>query len=517
MKIILLVSVLVIVTGSLNAQKKKSSCCKNNQDTCIIIDALNCCNRITSAPKCIHENSILGVKIININPFKTSVSALATLSFIDFGNDSLFTSTLSSLLQPNDTASSNKASPALPLTAAGGRKKKDKCCDTLQAMRDKQKQEDIIRRITECNKKFQDNINSLTLLNRAAAQLQQLFDTTFITKTSFTRLMWGFLECAGISKKGECCNCKAHQRYQAIYIELQENYDCIKKNFNSLLGSKKQERSFSLTGILKDDKEGVTVSVKDAKGQYAVFKKSEHEVYFDKLTALMNKITSDSVKKAMLESAEYIDNAINKLCDSVKFEQQNYISDPIIGDYITVTPFVKKLNGDTVHLKSFPSVRIKICGGHRANVSLGISFSFLGMNDDDYVIKRSDNDSTFSVIKAEKGIDLYIPSVTSFVHFYNRSCGSLQHAATIGASINPTNLESLRIMGGYSLIFGEERRAIFSIGVIAGAVNRLDSRYDRDKQLLYKDYPALQETDLVKKRFRVGMFVGLSYNLSKQR
>jgi len=72
-------------------------------------------------------------------------------------------------------------------------------------------------------------------------------------------------------------------------------------------------------------------------------------------------------------------------------------------------------------------------------------------------------------------------------------------------------------MFGYSLIFGDERRGIFSIGVIAGAVNRLKTKYEKDVPLLFKDYPALQETDLTVKRFRVGMFIGLSYNLSKLR
>ncbi|MEQ1798900.1 MAG: hypothetical protein ABL872_13185, partial [Lacibacter sp.] len=126
----------------------------------------------------------------------------------------------------------------------------------------------------------------------------------------------------------------------------------------------------------------------------------------------------------------------------------------------------------------------------------------------------------FTINKTSKKIsNQYIPSLASFLHLYNRNRGknNLQSSATFGLSVNPTSLESLRVMAGYSLIFGEEKRGVISIGVIGGSVSKLNPHFDENKAYLYSDYQGLQETDLINKKFKLGWFFGLSYNLSKKR
>ena len=494
---------------------------------CIKIDAQYCCDGTNEIPKCITENSTLAIKVYNVNPFITTIGAAGKTSLIDFGNDSLFTFSFTEApLQKNEVTApqKDKVNQNLAPTSKPKKSSKDTCCKALESIKQKSK-EDALSSIKECNKKISNALEQLTLLNRAEKQLQRLFDTTIITKEDFKKRMCGILECAGISKtcegkikKDTCCNCTAHATYKALYDSINAGYECIAKQYKNTTFGTKSAKEFSLSGKLSDKNKGVTVEIKNAKGSFEV-EENELEPFFDKITEVVKKATSDSIKNLLLSSAEYIDDCISKLCNYTadEFCQQNFVKGPIEGDYITVSPFAKKINGDTITLKDFPIYKIRICGGHRVNVSTGISFSFFGMTDDDYTIARANTDSQFIIKKTEKGTNLYIPSLTTFIHFYNRGCGSLQSTATMGLSINPTSLESLKVMAGYSLIFGDERRGVFSIGVIAGAVNRLKTKYEKDKPLLFKDYPTLQETDLTAKRFRVGMFLGLSYNLSRQR
>ena len=441
---------------------------KKSKTSCIIIDAQNCCDGTNEVPKCIAENSTLAIKVLNVNPFKTTVSASGVTSVIDFGNDSLFSFNFTPVSPSADSEVKENNIRIKESTSKKG-KAKDTCCKALDSIKKavQLQNEEANKRIKECTKKISDALEQLTLLNRAEKQLQRLFDTTFVTKGIFTKRMWSILECIGITnicecktKTDSCCNCSAHKKYKELYASLNAGYECIKDQYKQLGGEKKKTETFSLSGKLLDKDKGVTVDVKDAKGSFDVKEENEMKPFFDNLTQIINKANSDSVKNALLLNAEFIDDCISKLCNdtATEFYQQNYIKGPIEGDYITVTPFIKKLNGDTIKLKDFPAYKIRICGGFRANVSSGISFSFFGMVDDDFTIARSDRDSQFVIKKTDKGTNLYIPSLTSFLHFYTRGCSSLQSAATLGLSVNPTSLESLKVMAGYSLIFGDERR-----------------------------------------------------------
>jgi hypothetical protein len=507
--------------GNRDGKDKKDKKGGGNLDNhCIEVDALNCCDGHNAVPKCIKENSVLALKVYNVNPFKNSVSASGKTTMIDFGNDSLFTFNFSPEPEKPADPKAEKEEKDNERTIAPGSKD---CCKDLDSIK---KAKERIVKIQQCTKQFSDALYQLNLLHRTENELQKLFDTVFITKTAFTKRMWGILECLGLSKTCECetktdscCNCQAHKKYKDLYGSLLSAYDCLKDEYNNLMSDKKKPVNFKLSGKLADKDKGISLEIKDAKGSFEAEEDDGSKAFFYNLTMIYKKATSDSIKEVLLSSAEYIDECISNLCSytAEEFYQQNYVKTQVTGDYIFVTPFVKKQNGDTIQLRDFPEYKIRIRGGHRANVSTGISFSFFGMNDDDYSITRTNTDSEFVIKKTVKGANLYIPSLTSFLHFYNRNCGYLQGAATIGLSVNPTNLQSLKVMAGYSLIFGEERRGIFSFGIIGGAVDRLKTKYERDKTLLYKDYPGLQETDLIAKRFRIGGFIGLSYNLSKQR
>lgn len=489
--------------------KKNKKCCKGMSKTSsIIIDALDGSSDRNYIPECIPENSILSIKVFNVNPYSTNLRASGNTSMIDFGNDSLLTFNFTQNSVPNPAPKEPQKKIHKP-GVIGTAEKKTPNYDTIKT----------------CSKIFLNALDQLTLLDRTVKQLRVLFDTVFITKDIFAKQMWSTLQCIGISndcedpsKTDSCRNCSAHGKYKELYNSLYSSYECIKREYD-LGSSAKKAETYSLSGKLLDNEKGLTIEIKNAKGTVDLKKDDQLTSFFDNITTIFKKATSDSVKSALLHGAEYIDDCISKLCNdtSTQFFQQSYIKGPIEGDYITGAPFIRKQNGDTITIKDFPIYKIKICGGQRANVSTGISFSFFGLTDDDYSIARSNTDSEFVIKKTTTGASLYIPSLATFVHFYQRTCRSLQSAATMGLSVNPTDLESLKVMAGYSLIFGEKRRGIFSIGAIAGAVNRLKTKYQTGAKLLYTDYPGLQETDLVEKRFRLGVFVGLSYNLSKLR
>lgn len=519
--LLLLTALTVFFCNTAYTQQSQSSLDVN----CIQIDALNCCNGNSNFPKYIRENSILAIKILHVNPFKTTVGAIGTTSVIDFGNDSLFNLNLSSSL--TEGAKVNPLKKYEFVTVKGNPKKIksekfNTCCAALDSIKMKKSSDSLIEL---CSKKISRALNQLTLLNMAGNQLKKLFDTTFISKTAFTNRMWGILECVGISnicycktKTDTCCNCAAYTRYNALYDSLHDGFDCIKSQFNLQVHKPTSVDKFILSGSATDKTKKVTLKLENAELSFDGVQQNKLQTFFDNVSSVINKANSDSVKNALLANAEYIDECISKLCTdtATEFYQQSYITGPIEGDSIKVLPFIRKFNGDTLRLRDFPAIPIKIFGGERVNVSSGISYSFLGLRNDEYSIVRTNTDSQFVIKKTVKGTDLANVYLSTFLHFYNKTWRKFQGAGTIGISVNPT-LESLKVMAGYSIIFGQSKRAILSLGVIAGKVDRLKTKYEKDVILLYKNYPALQESDLTVQRLRVGMFVGLSFNLSKIR
>ena len=79
--------------------------------------------------------------------------------------------------------------------------------------------------------------------------------------------------------------------------------------------------------------------------------------------------------------------------------------------------------------------------------------------------------------------------------------------------LSTNNAENLKYMLGGSLFLGNLDRFIINVGAVGGAVNLLDGRFEKNKSYAVSDLNAAPPTEKV---FKVGAFIGISYNLTNK-
>jgi hypothetical protein len=160
-------------------------------------------------------------------------------------------------------------------------------------------------------------------------------------------------------------------------------------------------------------------------------------------------------------------------------------------------------------------IPVIVCGGVKIDFSTGIVFN-IGKTyffDQKYrfdSVYRSDNKLADSVqIKLNKNNNVVIPSLGAFMHIYSRNSTDLNIGGMLGVSVGTD--ERLYYHVGGSIFIGKEERVVINFGASGSKSKRLDGQYKVD-QILKRDLsPAAISTE---DPFRVGFFVGLSYNLN---
>jgi hypothetical protein len=229
-----------------------------------------------------------------------------------------------------------------------------------------------------------------------------------------------------------------------------------------------------------------------------------------KIKAYVETLVSDSSLRIMEKTVDSLTSLCIRLKRSGPFEQCWPIQ-TVTGDLFTINPVI--LHGkDTV--RRFGPFTFKTYGGFRLNFSTGLGFSFLNTNDS-YTKEKASSDS-FRIRKSNTP-DAFLPSIVAYLHVYWRSKHRVTAGMTAGISTNPTSLETSKFFLGASMLFGEDRRFILSGGVTGGQADRLARNFVKDKEYANADYTGLQDKDLVEKKFRLGLFLGFSYNLSTKR
>lgn len=85
---------------------------------------------------------------------------------------------------------------------------------------------------------------------------------------------------------------------------------------------------------------------------------------------------------------------------------------------------------------------------------------------------------------------------------------------SLGASIDLTSLNLNSFFPGISLLIGKKEKTIFTVGPAFKKVNQIKSIYDTNT--IYDT--SIQVADITSEQFKIGWFVGISYNLtSKQK
>ena len=150
-------------------------------------------------------------------------------------------------------------------------------------------------------------------------------------------------------------------------------------------------------------------------------------------------------------------------------------------------------------------ISIPVYGGFKINTSVGISFAQFLDPVQDYYIKDgaiSENDS-----------DVFLPFITSFMHFYFQGRRPLALGGSLGVGIplgGSTGFESASFFLGPSLFIGSANRLIVNAGVMGGKVERLGAGYQAGDVL-----PVGQTVVPVQSRYDIGLYFGLSFNLGK--
>ncbi|WP_442587697.1 hypothetical protein ACSBL2_16765 [Pedobacter sp. AW31-3R] len=150
-------------------------------------------------------------------------------------------------------------------------------------------------------------------------------------------------------------------------------------------------------------------------------------------------------------------------------------------------------------------------GGLRYDFSTGLVFS-LGVGDRSYS-KSAVSDSTFKIIRNQRR-NVYLPSIAGMFHASLRTWRTTTIGFTLGASINTNELSLNSLFPGLSLMVGKSEKWILTLGPALQSVDYLSSPYSEGQN--YPNSTFSSDVVPVEKTFRVGGFIGISYNLTKK-
>jgi hypothetical protein len=230
-----------------------------------------------------------------------------------------------------------------------------------------------------------------------------------------------------------------------------------------------------------------------------------------------NTIVNTSELRKKLSNVELIDHVLGQ---ENAFE---VVSNPIqpLEDYIEfkvkITP--NKDLGNSIIKQQVPkdfTYTEYVKGGVRWDFSAGTVFDF-GIKNQQYEVKEGlSTDSTpkptYKIV--ENNTSQYTPTIAGLLHTSFRSNSMFAFGFSLGASIDLTSLNLNSFFPGISLLIGKKEKTIFTIGPAFKKVKQIKSIYDTNTTY----DTSIQVTDITSEQFKIGWFVGISYNLtSKQK
>ncbi len=237
---------------------------------------------------------------------------------------------------------------------------------------------------------------------------------------------------------------------------------------------------------------------------------------YDSLVAyvkkFMEKLGSDSVGTRLRQQADNITKVLEAMNIYTSFVQES-AAQHVSGDTFYFSSAIRTLKGDTVF--HVPSLPIPTYGGKRTDFSTGIALNFGGLLGQSFRINRLDS-ANFDIRKNDQR-SICSPSLSAFIHMYKKVLSGIQMAYSFGISANPVNLESTTFYAGGSVMHIARDRVVATVGIAAGSANRLVSKYNENTSYRYADHGGLQDADLVEKKIRLGFFLAVTYNLTKQK
>lgn len=148
--------------------------------------------------------------------------------------------------------------------------------------------------------------------------------------------------------------------------------------------------------------------------------------------------------------------------------------------------------------------------GIRYDLSTGIVWG-IGVNDFVYHAESVGGDSVTIVGNCKT--NQYLPVIAAMFHSSFRTWRTASMAFTLGASISTSELDIHSLFPGLSLMLGKEEKFILTAGPAFRKIDYLHSNYRKGKNYHMNAFSGEVPTE---KTFRVGAFIGISYNLTKK-
>jgi len=523
----LLIGILIILSVTISAQKK-SNTPQTITDTCIVLDAINCCANVKVAHY-VKEGARLSVKIRNVNPMAAKlqkvITSADTISFGDF--PAIFNLAFEKTDNTPPATNLSEVAKHLDLNYnllntllfddSGKLKKGNIKKNKAQAKKIEQEIAELEKKkaainLQECYSELQNDIYTLQVFLNLEPRIRGILSTPICSKEDLRKRIIKELNC--FKPACDTCCCWYQEKYISLIKSIREKFNCIDTNYTYLTSGAKKQTKIKVSGELKV--ENASLKINEQELTIEGDKPTSLDKNYNKIKDLVNSIFTDSVSKIMDAKVANLTSMCNDFNSIDSFWVCQNIPE-VTGDIYKINPiYIKGPKGDTVW--QMPDIKLMAYGGHRLNFSTGIGFSFFGL-DKAYFKEKNPGDTLFTVRRTNaKNWNWVLPSVTAFIHSYFKKAGTRwQPAWTLGISTNPASIESTRFFAGASLIQGESRRFIISGGITAGPVSVLKGRFKEDNAYKYSDFSGIEDADLTEKRIRLNVFFGISYNLSNKR
>jgi len=226
----------------------------------------------------------------------------------------------------------------------------------------------------------------------------------------------------------------------------------------------------------------------------------------------------DSLKNTLKEINDFkLDNKVTVLISNLNKINKNTFTFRISIDKIKkdetnfkiTTKTKQAIPCDLPWEREFNVKIIKSCG-FKMDFSSGLFCNFgNSIFRDDKLFKNEITDSTFQISTVNAGKRI-IPGIGALLHFHLRTPYLISPAISLGVSTT-SGFDALNFHAGLSGIIGSHERVIFTVGLTAREVSKLDNRYNTFTTYNKTKFPDEIPTSKIFPYW--GGFVSLTYNI----
>ncbi len=155
------------------------------------------------------------------------------------------------------------------------------------------------------------------------------------------------------------------------------------------------------------------------------------------------------------------------------------------------------------HDKKIPPITVKSYGGLKVNTSVGLGFAQYFKRPQQFFVRDS--------IVSASNKDAFVPTLSSFVHFYYQRPATVSWGGSFGAGmplVGGDGLQSITFFLGPSMIIGQGSRIVISTGLMGGRVSKPTQGY------VPGDYfPSDAALFTTESAYELGYFLSATFNL----